>query len=289
MHKGFSLRVAVLDGFGGEAEFAYDCEFNALVLRRFVEEELDAAKALGMLAHCIADGSGSGDGPDRCWAGPISLLPESSTAALLAEEPPGPLKDLDYVMDARDLKPEEMLRSASSVGCPYAPLLKRKCGNVFFPRVRWLDSKIGELAESGLEAAAIELGSLEDPAEVVSGAFASLKLISPDLAREEAFSMSIEKAFRPRTQRTRQVLEDLFERAEDALAGRNGIAELDADELTRYIGRMKPLAAVPGRAARDCEESERVRSVARCATQVMELAKARLAAGGRACERAQEE
>lgn len=286
MRRKFGLRVAVFDGSGGEAELAYDCGFNALVLRRLIEEELDAARAFGIRAHVVTACADRADEFDSCWSGPVSALPESSTAALLAEESARPLDGLDYVIDARPLAPEETLRAASAVGCPYAPLLARRGKDAFFPRVRRLDSQIDALSGSGIEAAAVELGPLDDPAEVVSACFAGLKLASPDLARADAFSQAIEMAFRPRTRAAGRALEGLFERAEDALGGLDGIDGLDAARLARYIGRMKPLAVAPGRLARECAEVERVRSIARYAARAIELAKSRLAAEHRACGRA---
>ena len=275
MRGGFGLRVAVFEDPGGAAEFAFDCGFNALLLKRLAGEELDAARALRMGVHFLTSRP-EAEETDSCWSGPISELPESSTALMLTEPPPRPLPGLDYVVDARALEPGEMVQTASLVGCPYAPLLKRRGRRPFFPRAGWLDSRIAALAESGIEAAAVELGPVEDPAECVCGYFAGLKLASPRLPYNELFSGACERAFRPRTKAARRVLEELFERAESALGGRDGIDGLDPDGLTRYIGGMKPLAVVPGKVARECAEGERVRAIARYAADALKLARSAL-------------
>ena len=235
--------------------------------------------------HLLTSNRDESDGVEACWRGPVSEMPEYCTAALLTQDPARPLRGLEYVIDARALSPEETARAAASVACPYAPLLRRRGRNAFFPRLRRLDSEIAALAESGLEAAAVELGPVEDPAEVLSTSFAGLKLLSPAAPRGEILTQAVQTAFRPRTRAARLALEGLFERAEDALGGRDGIDALDAGGLSRYIGGMKPLSALPGKVARECAEGERVRAIAKHAAKALEAAKSMLRAGGRACGR----
>ncbi len=285
MHGPFRLRVAAFEGSGGEAELAYDSEFNALLLRRFVEDEFEAARAFGMRAHLAASRAVEIEDADCCWSGPVASLPEFAAAAVLTEAPARPLQGLDYVVDARALPLEELIRAASSIGCPYAPLLKRRGKNAFFPRLGWLNSKIEALSEGGLEAAAVELGPIDDPAEVISAYYAGLKLAAPAAPRDEIMPQAIQRAFGPRTKAAGRALQELFERAEAALGGADGIAALDERGLTRYIGGMKPLSVTPRRLARECAEHERVRSIARYAARSLEQAKSRLAAEGRACGR----